>query len=91
MSNRREGKAAVVTGAATGIGQAYAKQLAEDGTQTVAAGAQAQWLNSVIANQAIKRQQMPEDLVDTVSFLASDDAAFMSEQTLFVDGGQVRL
>jgi len=49
------------------------------------------WLETNIANQAIKRQQMPENLVGTVSFLASDDAAFITGQTISVDGGQVRL
>jgi 3-oxoacyl-[acyl-carrier protein] reductase/(S)-1-phenylethanol dehydrogenase len=40
--------------------------------------------------QAIKRVQVPEDLTGTVSFLVSDDAAFVTGQTFFVDGGLVR-
>jgi (S)-1-phenylethanol dehydrogenase len=40
--------------------------------------------------QAIKRPEVPEDLVGTLSFLTSDDAAFMTGQTLNVDGGRVR-
>ena len=41
--------------------------------------------------QVIKRTQEPEDLVGIVSFLVSDDAAFMTGQTLMVDGGLIRL
>jgi NAD(P)-dependent dehydrogenase (short-subunit alcohol dehydrogenase family) len=33
---------------------------------------------------------VPEDLVGAVSFLTSDDAAFITGQTLYVDGGKVR-
>jgi NAD(P)-dependent dehydrogenase (short-subunit alcohol dehydrogenase family) len=40
--------------------------------------------------QAIKRVEVPEDLVGTVSYLTSDDAAFITGQTLNVDGGRVR-
>lgn len=40
--------------------------------------------------QAIKRVEVPEDLVGAVSFLTSDDAAFMTGQTLNVDGGRIR-
>jgi len=40
--------------------------------------------------QAIKRTQLPEDLVGALSFVTSDDAAFMTGQTLVVDGGWVR-
>jgi NAD(P)-dependent dehydrogenase (short-subunit alcohol dehydrogenase family) len=40
--------------------------------------------------QAIKRPELPDDLVGTISFLTSDDAAFMTGQTLSVDGGRVR-
>jgi NAD(P)-dependent dehydrogenase (short-subunit alcohol dehydrogenase family) len=41
--------------------------------------------------QAIKRSEEPDDLVGTVSFLASDDAAYITGQTIMVDGGLVRL
>jgi NAD(P)-dependent dehydrogenase (short-subunit alcohol dehydrogenase family) len=40
--------------------------------------------------QAIKRPEVPADLVGTVSFLTSDDAAFITGQTINVDGGRVR-
>jgi NAD(P)-dependent dehydrogenase (short-subunit alcohol dehydrogenase family) len=40
--------------------------------------------------QAIKRPEVPDDLVGALSFLTSDDAAFMTGQTLNVDGGRVR-
>jgi (S)-1-phenylethanol dehydrogenase len=46
--------------------------------------------NAVAQMQAIKRVEVPEDLVGAVSFLTSDDAAFMTGQTLNVDGGRVR-
>lgn len=44
----------------------------------------------VPAMQAITRAETPEDLVGAVSFLASDDAAFITGQTLWVDGGLLR-
>ena len=40
--------------------------------------------------QAIKRVEEPADLVGAISFLTSDDAAFITGQTLNVDGGRVR-
>ena len=39
------------------------------------------------ASRAIPREEHPEDLAGAVSFLASEDAAFMTGQTLVVDGG----
>ena len=42
---------------------------------------------SIRKSRAIQRDENPEDLVGTVSFLASDDAAFMTGQILVVDGG----
>jgi len=44
-----------------------------------------------LRSRAIPRDEQPEDLVGTVSFLASDDAAFMTGQTLVVDGGSAML
>ena len=43
------------------------------------------------ATRAIQRDETPEDLVGAVSFLASSDAAFMTGQTLVVDGGSAML
>jgi NAD(P)-dependent dehydrogenase (short-subunit alcohol dehydrogenase family) len=46
----------------------------------------------VYANmQAIKRVQEVSDLVGVVSFLASEDAVFVTAQTIYVDGGLVRV
>jgi len=44
-----------------------------------------------IRSRAIQREEHPEDLVGVASFLASDDAAFMTGQTLVVDGGSAML
>ena len=40
---------------------------------------------AVAGLQAIKRVEVPEDLVGALSFLTSDDAAFMTGQTLNVE------
>jgi NAD(P)-dependent dehydrogenase (short-subunit alcohol dehydrogenase family) len=43
------------------------------------------------ATRALPRDETPEDLVGTVSFLASEDAAFITGQTLVVDGGSAMI
>ncbi|HVG51440.1 MAG TPA: SDR family oxidoreductase [Xanthobacteraceae bacterium] len=43
------------------------------------------------SRQAIPRPALPDDLVGAMSFLTSDDAAFVTGQTLYVDGGLVRV
>jgi NAD(P)-dependent dehydrogenase (short-subunit alcohol dehydrogenase family) len=45
---------------------------------------------ALATRQAIPRPEIPEDLVGAMSFLTSDDAAFVTGQTLYVDGGMVR-
>jgi 3-oxoacyl-[acyl-carrier protein] reductase len=41
----------------------------------------------IIAAQAIKRREVPGDVVGTVAFLASPDSDFITGQTINVDGG----
>jgi NAD(P)-dependent dehydrogenase (short-subunit alcohol dehydrogenase family) len=43
------------------------------------------------AHQPVNQGMVPEDLVGTLSFLVSDDAKFVTGQTLYVDGGHVRV
>ena len=44
---------------------------------------------SAIQGRAIPRLQVPDDLVGAVIFFASDESAFVTGQTLVVDGGNV--
>ena len=48
------------------------------------------WFDFTRELQAIKRTQEPDDLVGAVSFFASNDSAFITGQTLAVDGGLTR-
>ncbi|MCB1368889.1 MAG: SDR family oxidoreductase [Rhodobacteraceae bacterium] len=43
----------------------------------------------VIASRSLKRHGYPEDLIGALLFLASDDSAFVTGQTIAVDGGSV--
>jgi NAD(P)-dependent dehydrogenase (short-subunit alcohol dehydrogenase family) len=44
----------------------------------------------VIASQAIKREGSPADLTGAVSYLASEEASFVTGQTWLIDGGVLR-
>ena len=46
-------------------------------------------VDAIMQVRSLKREAFPEDVEGTVVFLASDDSAFMSGQTLVVDGGSV--
>ena len=46
--------------------------------------------DQLVASQCIKRKQTPDDLLGPLLFLASEDAAFVTGQTLNVDGGLTR-
>jgi len=50
-----------------------------------------EFFDSYAKMQAIKRVQSVLDLVGVVSFLASEDAVFVTAQTIYVDGGLVRV
>lgn len=58
-------------------------------TKTTENGIQSEqnWFEALRLQQAIKRSMVPEDLCGPLAFLASDDSAFMTGQTLIVDGG----
>lgn len=53
-------------------------------------GASPDVMQMVADSQAIKRTLTPEDVVGAVAFLASDDAAMVTAQVLFTDGGAIR-
>lgn len=58
--------------------------------QTVASSDLLEKLSApVLASRAIKRDQMPEDLIGPLLFLVSDDAAFMTGEATVIDGGSV--
>jgi 3-oxoacyl-[acyl-carrier protein] reductase len=40
-----------------------------------------------VADRALQRVQVPEDLVGAILFFASSDSDFITGQTLVVDGG----
>ena len=46
-------------------------------------------LDMNLAGRAFKREEMPEDLLGTMVFLASAESDFMTGQTVVVDGGLV--
>jgi NAD(P)-dependent dehydrogenase (short-subunit alcohol dehydrogenase family) len=87
-------------GAVIAMTRALARELGKDGVTvnalapgfTLSEGVKASAAHlkhgaAIPATRAIARDETPQDLVGAVSFLASDDAAFMTGQTLVVDGG----
>jgi NAD(P)-dependent dehydrogenase (short-subunit alcohol dehydrogenase family) len=57
-------------------------------TAKVEADMTEEFFAQIAQTQSIKRNGRPEDHAAAVAFLASDDAAFITGQTLLVDGGQ---
>jgi len=49
------------------------------------------FIGALAQNQSIKRAGTPQDVVGLVSFLASDDAGFITTQTIVCDGGWARV
>jgi 2-hydroxycyclohexanecarboxyl-CoA dehydrogenase len=45
----------------------------------------------VVSHQAVKRSGEPEDQAAALSFMVSDDASFMTGQTMLIDGGEGHL
>jgi NAD(P)-dependent dehydrogenase (short-subunit alcohol dehydrogenase family) len=48
-----------------------------------------EWQQSFLKARAISREQRPDDLVGTAVYLLSDLSAFVSGQTIVVDGGHI--
>ncbi|MFZ5608220.1 MAG: SDR family NAD(P)-dependent oxidoreductase [Pseudomonadota bacterium] len=65
--------------------------IATPGTEKFLKDKAARVTQAVVGGQAIRRQLTEEDIAGVVLFLASDEAKFMTGQTLAVDGGTVML
>jgi NAD(P)-dependent dehydrogenase (short-subunit alcohol dehydrogenase family) len=90
-------KAAVI-----GFTRGLANELGEHGTTvnaiapslvknaTTQSSELSQMYDVIAQQQAIHRVQVPADLVGTMSFLVSDDAEFVTGQTIAVDGGMTK-
>lgn len=49
------------------------------------------FIGMMVANQAVKRPGKPRDVAGLVAFLASDEAEFITTQTIVIDGGWARV
>ena len=47
--------------------------------------------DAIVADQAIRRYQQPEDVVGLLVFLASRESGFVTGQTILADGGRAFL
>jgi len=47
------------------------------------------FINAVVGSRCFRRDELPEDLMGTIIFLASDESDFITGQTIVVDGGSV--
>jgi 3-oxoacyl-[acyl-carrier protein] reductase len=78
--------AAVVTGAGGGLGRAIAHRLGKEGWGVVGV-IPAEIEQERLARQPIPRWGTPDDIADTVAYLVTDGAGFISGQRIVVNGG----
>lgn len=89
MSNLT-GRVALVTGGGRGTGAATARRLADDGAAVAVLDLREEDTadkDAVAAVLPLRRTGMPSDIAGVVSFLVGDDSAYVTGQTLYVDGG----
>jgi 3-oxoacyl-[acyl-carrier protein] reductase len=87
--------------AMAGFTHSLARELAPDGitvncivpsmvaTDTATESAWPGWQDDILAQQAVKRIQSPDDLVGALVFLASAASDLMTGQTIVIDGGRI--
>ena len=89
------GRIALVTGAQQGIGRAAALALARAGADVgvnylddpEGASAVAREITAMGRAVPLGRMAKPAEIADVIVFLASDDARYVTGQTLFANGG----
>ncbi len=100
MGNLGQANYAAAKAGMEGFSRALAREVGDDGitVNCIAPGltmsekvvGDPQWdavKDGNTATRAIKREQMPEDLIGTLVFFSSSDSDFITGQTLVVDGG----
>jgi NAD(P)-dependent dehydrogenase (short-subunit alcohol dehydrogenase family) len=80
-------KIAIVTGAGQGIGKAIAEKLAAEEATVVVSDLDEATASATASALPFRRLGQPADVANVVAFLASDEASFVTGQTVSVSGG----